>query len=194
MSSQEWRSMLAYPQHGHIDQVYACYLVPHGLLPRLLRCLPFIGQKFRWSEWIEYSWKCLTLLAEILREQFSSFYSPALDILFQSLEYHIGFRKISFVQVHGVLKTNLKLLSLQKHGLLPSSVRKLFQFVAPVSLLRLHPNHLVTGSYAATYVFLLQHGNAEVVDEAVTLLIEELVLAMLAVHQSDAIELGVLPT
>ncbi|KAI5384385.1 hypothetical protein KIW84_071409 [Lathyrus oleraceus] len=50
------------------------------------------------------------------------------------------------------------------------------EFVAPVSLLRLHPNHLVTGSSAVTYVFLLQHGNAEVVDEAVTLLIEELEL------------------
>ncbi|KAI5390340.1 uncharacterized protein LOC127101599 isoform X2 [Lathyrus oleraceus] len=147
-----------------------------GLLPRLLRCLPLIGQKFGWSEWIEDSWKCLTLLAEILREQFSSFYSPALDILFQSLEYQTGFGKISSVQVHGVLKTNLQLLSLQKHGLLPSSVRKLLQFVAPVSLLRLHPNHMVTGSSAATYVFLLQHGNAEVVDEAVTLLIEELEL------------------
>ncbi|KAI5383325.1 hypothetical protein KIW84_070653 [Lathyrus oleraceus] len=49
-------------------------------------------------------------------------------------------------------------------------------FVALVSLLRLHPNHLVTGSSAATYIFLLQHGNAEVVDEVVTLLIEELEL------------------
>ncbi|KAI5384387.1 hypothetical protein KIW84_071411 [Lathyrus oleraceus] len=50
------------------------------------------------------------------------------------------------------------------------------EFVTPVSLSRLHPNHLVTGSSAVTYVFLLQHGNAEVVDEAVTLLIEELEL------------------
>lgn len=148
----------------------------NGLLPRLLRCLPLIGQKFGWSEWIEDSWKCLTLLAEILQERFSSFYSLALDILFQSLEYQAGFGKISSVQVHGVLKTNLQLLSLQKHGLLPMSVRKLLKFDAPVSQLRLHPNHLVTGSSAATYVFLLQHGNAEVVDEAVALLIDELEL------------------
>lgn len=147
-----------------------------GLIPRLLRCLPVIGQKFGWSEWIEDSWKCLTLLAEILREQFSGFYPLVVDILFKSLEYQTGFGKITSVQVHGVLKTNLQLLSLQKHGLLPSSVRKLLQFDAPVSQLRLHPNHLVTGSSAATYVFLLQHGNAEVVDEAVTSLFEELEL------------------
>ncbi|WJX45533.1 Serine/threonine-protein kinase smg1 [Trifolium repens] len=147
-----------------------------GLLPRLLRCLPLIGQKFGWSEWIEDSWKCLTLLAEILQERFSSFYTLALDILFQSLEYQTGFGKVTSVQVHGVLKTNLQLLSLQKHGLLPLSVQKLLKFDAPISQLRLHPNHLVTGSSAATYVFLLQHGNAEVVDEVVTLLIEELEL------------------
>lgn len=149
------------------------------LLPRLLRCLPVIGQKFGWSEWIEDSWKCLTLLAEILREQFSGFYPLAIDILFRSLEYEAaaqsaGFRKITSLQVHGVLKTNLQLLSLQKLGLLPSSVKKLLQFDAPISQLRLHPNHLVTGSSAATYVFLLQHGNTEIVDEAVNSLIEEL--------------------
>ncbi|KAJ0087802.1 hypothetical protein Patl1_32980 [Pistacia atlantica] len=32
--------------------------------------------------------------------------------------------------------------------------------------LRLHPNHLITGISAATYVFLLQHGNNEVVQQA----------------------------
>ncbi|KAJ1410449.1 Serine/threonine-protein kinase SMG1 [Sesbania bispinosa] len=152
-----------------------------ALLPRLLRCLSMIGQKFGWSEWIEDSWKCLTLLAEILREQFSSFYPLAVDILFQSLEFgetaqRMGFKKITSFQVHGVLKTNLQLLSLQKLGLLPSSVKKLLQFNASISQLRLHPNHLVTGSAAATYVFLLQHGNAEVVDETVTSLMEELEL------------------
>ncbi|KAK7264351.1 hypothetical protein RJT34_31958 [Clitoria ternatea] len=150
-----------------------------ALLPRLLRCLSMIGQKFGWSEWIEDSWKCLTLLAEILRERFSAFYPLAVDILFQSLEFgavvqRAGFRKISSFQVHGVLKTNLQLLSLQKVGLLPSSVKKLLRFDEKVSQLRLHPNHLVTGSAAATYVFLLQHGNTEVVDEAVASLIEEL--------------------
>ncbi|KAI5424762.1 hypothetical protein KIW84_030812 [Lathyrus oleraceus] len=153
---------------GEVRRLLKLVEHPFDEQSRMEKCLPGFGQKFRWSEWIEDSWKCLTLL--------------------------IGLRKISSVQVPGVLKTNLQLLSLKKHGLLPSSVRKLLQFVAPVSLLRLHPNHLVTGSSAATNVFLLQHGNAEVVDEAVTLSIEELVLAMLAVHQSDAIELGVLPT
>ncbi|XP_019454155.1 PREDICTED: serine/threonine-protein kinase SMG1-like [Lupinus angustifolius] len=152
-----------------------------ALLPRLLMCLSMIGQKFGWSEWIEDSWKCLTLLAEILCERFSSFYPRAVDILFQSLEFdatgqRAGFKKVTSFQIHGVLKTNLQLLSLQKLGLLPSSVRKLLQFDTSISQLRLHPNHLVTGSAAATYVFLLQHGNKEIVDEAVTSLIEELEL------------------
>ncbi|XP_022634053.1 serine/threonine-protein kinase SMG1 isoform X2 [Vigna radiata var. radiata] len=152
-----------------------------ALLPRLLRCLSMIGQKFGWSEWIEDSWKCLTLLAEILQERFSSFYPLAVDILFQSLEFGVtvqrpGLKKMSSFQVHGVLKTNLQLLSLQKLGLLPLSVKKLLKFDASVSQLRLHPNHLVTGSSAATYVFLLQHANKEVVDEAVISLIEELEL------------------
>ncbi|KAI4298401.1 hypothetical protein L6164_031967 [Bauhinia variegata] len=151
------------------------------ILPRVLGCLSLVGQKFGWSEWIEDSWKCLTLLAEILREQFSNFYPLAIDILFQSLEsvgttQWAGSRKITSFQVHGVLKTNLQLLSLQKLGLFPSSVQKLLQFDAPISLLRLHPNHLVTGSSAATYIFLLQHGNEEVVNETVTLLMEELKL------------------
>lgn len=149
------------------------------LLPRLLRCLSLVGQKFGWSEWIENFWKCLTLLAEILRERFSNFYPLAVDILFQSLgldaaSQYAGCRKITSFQVHGVLKTNLQLLSLQKLGLLPSSVPKLLQFDAPISQLRLHPNHLITGSSAATYIFLLQHGNKEVVNQAVTSLVEEL--------------------
>jgi PI-3-kinase-related kinase SMG-1 len=53
-------------------------------------------------------------------------------------------------------------------------VQKILQFDGQVSQLRLHPNHLVTGSSAATYIFLLQHGNNEVVQQAVTSLIEEL--------------------
>ncbi|KAK4284645.1 hypothetical protein QN277_001447 [Acacia crassicarpa] len=152
-----------------------------NMLPHLLRCLSMVGQKFGWSEWIEDFWKCLTLLTEILCERFSNFYPLAADILFQSLDldatsHHAGYRKITSFQVHGVLKTNLQLLSLQKLGLLPSSVEKLLQFDAPISQLRFHPNHLVTGSCAATYIFLLQHGNKEVVDEAVTSLIKELEL------------------
>ncbi|GKD94798.1 hypothetical protein Tco_1374635 [Tanacetum coccineum] len=79
-----------------------------------------------------------------------------------------------FLEGHGVLKTNLQLLSLQKLCLLSSSVHKILQFNSPVSQLRLHPNHLVTSSSAATYVFLLQRGNNDVVQFAITLLLEEL--------------------
>jgi PI-3-kinase-related kinase SMG-1 len=52
-------------------------------------------------------------------------------------------------------------------------VQKILQFDGQVSQLWLHPNHLVTGSSAATYIFLLQHGNCGVVQQAVTSLIEE---------------------
>ncbi|XP_008459237.2 uncharacterized protein LOC103498422 isoform X1 [Cucumis melo] len=151
------------------------------MLPQLLGCLSMVGRKFGWLEWIDNLWKCLTLLAEILRERFSTYYPLAIDILFQSLEMTRANRvvkgqKITFLQVHGVLKTNLQLLSLQKFGLLPSSVHRILQFDAPISQLRMHPNHLVTGSSAATYIFLLQHGNNEVVEQTVALLIEELVM------------------
>ncbi|KAJ7967387.1 Serine/threonine-protein kinase SMG1 [Quillaja saponaria] len=142
------------------------------MLPRLLGCLSIVGQKFGWSEWIEDSWKCLTLLAEILRERFSNFYPLAVDVLFQSLEsgnttQPAGHKKITSFQVHG----------------------KLLQFDAPISQLRLHPNHLVTGSSAATYLFLLQHGNNEIVNEAMTSLIEELELlkGMLANSFDDGV-------
>ncbi|KAM7253507.1 hypothetical protein ACFE04_021661 [Oxalis oulophora] len=140
------------------------------MVPKLLGSLSIVGQKFGWSKWIEDSWKCLTLLAEILRENFSTFYPLAVDILFQSLIAG----KITSIQVHGVLKTNLQLLSLQKLGLLPSSVEKVIKFGSPISQLRLHPNYSVTGSSAATYIFLLQHGNHEIVEKAVDVLIEEL--------------------
>ncbi|CAI0406769.1 unnamed protein product [Linum tenue] len=149
------------------------------LLPRLLQCLPMIGRKFGWSKWIEDLWKCLTLLAEILGERFSTLYPLVVNILFQSLDQSRtnqlgGAEKVTSFQVHGVLKTNLQLLSLQKLGILPASVQKILEFNSPVSQLRLHPNHLVTGSSAATYIFLLQHGNDEVVQQAVTVLTEEL--------------------
>ncbi|GAV75069.1 PI3_PI4_kinase domain-containing protein/FATC domain-containing protein [Cephalotus follicularis] len=152
-----------------------------NMLPRLLGCLSMVGRKFGWSKWIQDSWKCLTLLAEILRERFSTFYPLAIDVLFQSLNMDsstqpVGVGKITSIQIHGVLKTNLQLLSLQKLGLLPSSVEKVMQFEAPISQLRLHPNHLVTGSSAATYIFLLQHGSNEVVEQALAALIEELQL------------------
>ncbi|KAL8264578.1 hypothetical protein R6Q59_022708 [Mikania micrantha] len=149
------------------------------MLPQLLGCLSMVGKKYGWSKWIFDSWKCLTLLAEILSERFSPFYSFAVDILFQSLDMKKAIKtpnteKLTSFQVHGVLKTNLQLLSLQKLGLLSSSVHKLLQFDSPVSQLRLHPNHLVTSSSAATYVFLLQHGNNDVVEPAITSLLEEL--------------------
>ncbi|KAI6701259.1 hypothetical protein NL676_015583 [Syzygium grande] len=149
------------------------------MLPQLLGCLSLLGQRFGWSKWIGDLWKCLTLLAEILRENFSTLYPLAVDTLFQSMKMNnghsaMGAGKISSFQVHGVLKTNLQLLSLQKLGLLSSSVHKILQFDAPVSQLRLHPNHVVTASCAATYVFLLQHGNNEVVQQAMDSLLVEL--------------------
>ncbi|KAK1369602.1 Non-specific serine/threonine protein kinase [Heracleum sosnowskyi] len=167
------------------------------MLPPLLAGLSMVGKKFGWSKWIAESWRCLTLLAEILGEKFSSFYSSAVDILFQCLEMDIsnqrfGVAKINSVQVHGVLRTNLQLLSLQKHGLLPSSACKILQFYGPISQLRLHPNHLVTGSSAAAYIFLLQHRNNEVVEHAVNSLCEELELlkSMLLSTSANADDLG----
>lgn len=149
------------------------------MLPRLLTCLSIIGRRFGWSKWSGDLWRCLTLLAEILRENFSDFYPLAVDTLFQSLEKYEetsfgGAGKSNSSQVHGVLRTNLQLLSLQKLGLLPSSVEKIMHFGSPISQLRLHPNHVVTASSAATYVFLLQHGNNEVVEQTMVSLLAEL--------------------
>lgn len=151
------------------------------MVPVLLRCLSLIGKKFCWSKWIEDSWRCLTLLAEILGDRFAIFYPAAADILFQSLDLgesaqHIGTKKSNPFQIHGILKTNLQLMSLQKLGLLPSSVQKILQLDGHISRLRLHPNHLVAKSAAATYVFLLQHINNEVVQNIIMLLVEELKL------------------
>ncbi|VFQ78326.1 unnamed protein product [Cuscuta campestris] len=149
------------------------------MVPILLGCISLIGRKFGWSRWVEDSWKCLTLLAEILTDQFSPFYSIAADILFQSLDMEgkdqaIGSTTLTSVQVHGVLKTNLQLLSLQKLGLSPPSVHKILHFSAPISKLRLHPNRSVTGSCAATYIFLLQHEKNEIVEMSVSTVLEEL--------------------
>ncbi|KAI3895751.1 hypothetical protein MKW98_025542 [Papaver atlanticum] len=151
------------------------------MLPQLLACLSMVGKKFGWSNWIGESWRCLTLLAEIMGEKFSNFYPVAFDILFQSLGDDsvappLGSRKVPSAHVHGMLKTNLQLLSLQKAGVYPSSVQKILQFSSPISQLRLHPSHLVTGSSAATYLFLLQHGNGKVAKQGVLSLIEELEL------------------
>ncbi|KAK9677888.1 hypothetical protein RND81_11G174000 [Saponaria officinalis] len=149
------------------------------MIPQLLWCLSLLGRKFGWSIWIEDSWRCLTLLAEILGEKFCIFYPLALDVLTQSLDVNgsakpMGDGILTSFHIHGVLKTNLQLLSLQKLGLLPSSVCKILQWDAPISQLRLHPNHLVTASSAATYVFLLQHGNDEVVEHSINCLFHEL--------------------
>ncbi|XP_057787544.1 uncharacterized protein LOC131004800 isoform X2 [Salvia miltiorrhiza] len=150
------------------------------MVPLLLRCLSMIGRKFGWSKWVEDSWRCLTLLAEILGERFSTFYSLAVDVLFQSLELEnanqVHTKRISSFQVHGALKTNLQLLSLQKLGLTPLSVQKILHFDQPISQFRLHPNHLVTGSAAATYIFLLQHRKNDVVEKAIDSIFEELQL------------------
>ncbi|KAK3412470.1 hypothetical protein EUGRSUZ_I01219 [Eucalyptus grandis] len=142
------------------------------MLPQLLGCLSLLGQRFGWSKWIGDLWKCLTLLAEILRENFSTLYPLAIETLFQSVRMNnghsaMGTGKLSSFQVHGVLKTNLQLLSLQKLGLLSSSVHKILQFHAPVSQLRLHPNHVVTANVSTLYLqrsetlacFLLEHLN-----------------------------------
>ncbi|KAK4754896.1 hypothetical protein SAY87_008653 [Trapa incisa] len=149
------------------------------MLPRFLASLSLVGRRFGWSKWYGDLWRCLTLLAEILREKFAAFYPLTINILFQSLEMnnddspsHV--EKVSPVHVHGILKTNLQLLSLQKLGLLPSSVQKILHFNSQVSRLRFHPNHVVTASSTTTYVFLLQHGVPEVVEQAVTLLLDEL--------------------
>ncbi|KAF9684246.1 hypothetical protein SADUNF_Sadunf04G0097900 [Salix dunnii] len=158
------------------------------MVPQLLGCLSMVGRKFGWAKWTADLWKCLTLLAEILCEKFSTFYSLALDILFQSLDSQPRAEKITSFQVHGVLKTNLQLLSLQKLGLFPSSAQKVLQFDAPISQLRLHPNHLVTGSSAATYIFLLQHGNNDVVQQAIGVLIEE--MELLKAMLNETLNLG----
>ncbi|GAB2250394.1 hypothetical protein Droror1_Dr00016644 [Drosera rotundifolia] len=149
------------------------------MMPKILGCLSLIGKKYGWSGCMGDSWRCLTLLAEILGDKFSSFYTSSIDILFQSLGFdgssssEIG-GKITSIQIHGVLRTNLQLLAMQKLSLLPSSVPRILQLDAPISLLRLHPNHLVVTSCAATYVFLLQHKNDNIVEHSVDCLIEEL--------------------
>ncbi|XP_020886986.1 serine/threonine-protein kinase SMG1 [Arabidopsis lyrata subsp. lyrata] len=160
------------------------------MLPRLLGCLSTMGQRFGWSKWIEDLWKCLTLLAEILREKFSTYYSPSLEMLFKSLEQIDSVNsavhgKMTTFQIHGTLKTNLQLLSLQKRGLLSSCVLKLLQFESPISQLRLHPNHLITAGSSATYLFLLQHESEEVVQQAMELLMKELELLKTVLGESS---------
>ncbi|WOK92232.1 serine/threonine-protein kinase SMG1-like isoform X1 [Canna indica] len=141
-----------------------------NMVPRLLRCIASFGRKFESSKWMGESWRCLILLAEILDERLSNSYSIVIDIFFQSLT------GMSSLPINALVKTNLQMLSRQKLSLLPSSVRKLLGFNSPLSQLRLHPNHLVVASSAATYLFFVQHASDTVVSQAITSLTEELEL------------------
>ncbi|KAL9251395.1 hypothetical protein AKJ16_DCAP08196 [Drosera capensis] len=94
------------------------------MMPKILGCLSLIGKKYGWSGCMGDSW---------------------------SSSSEIG-GKITSIQIHGVLRTNLQLLAMQKLSLLPSSVPRILQLDAPISPLRLHSNHLVVTSCAATCV------------------------------------------
>ncbi|RLN40636.1 serine/threonine-protein kinase SMG1-like isoform X1 [Panicum miliaceum] len=141
-----------------------------GLAPQLLRCASVIASKLGWSERMEEASRCLVLLAEILQERFAEFYVLFVDVLAQSLEV------ASSAQLVAALKTNLQVLSLQNLGLRASSVGALLDFSSILSKLRLHPNHTVIANSAATYLFCLQHGSEDVVDQATVLLMKELEL------------------
>ncbi|ESQ50945.1 hypothetical protein EUTSA_v10022517mg [Eutrema salsugineum] len=161
------------------------------MIPRLLGFLSTMGQRFGWAKWIEDLWKCLTLLAEILRDKFSTYYPPSLEMLFKSLEQidtvnSAVHGKLTTSQIHGTLKTNLQLLSLQKRGILSSYVPKLLSFESPISRLRLHSNRLVTACSSDTYIFLLQHESEELVQQVMELLLKELeLLKTVLVDPSD---------
>ncbi|CAN6303617.1 unnamed protein product [Urochloa humidicola] len=141
-----------------------------GLAPQLLSCASVIASKLGWSERMEEASRCLVLLAEILQERFAEFYVLFLDVLAQSLEV------ASSAQLVAALKTNLQVLSLQNLGLRASSVGALLDFSSILSKLRLHPNHTVVANSAATYLFCLQHGLEDVVDQAIASLMKELEL------------------
>jgi len=141
-----------------------------GLAPQLLRCASVIASNLGWSERMEEASKCLVLLAEILQEKFAEFYVHFVDVLAQSLEV------ASSAQLVAALKTNLQVLSLQNLGLRAASVGALLDFSSILSKLRLHPNHTVVANSAATYLFCLQHGLEDVVDQAIASLMNELEL------------------
>ncbi|KAL5218723.1 hypothetical protein ABZP36_019407 [Zizania latifolia] len=141
-----------------------------GLAPRLLRCTLVIASKLGWSERMEEASKCLVLLAEILQERFAEFYAMFVDVLAQSLEF------ASSVQLVAALKINLQVLALQNLGLHASAVEALLDFGSFLSRLRLHPNHSVVTNSATTYLFCLQHGSEDVVDQAISSLMKELEL------------------
>ncbi|XP_066368645.1 uncharacterized protein [Miscanthus floridulus] len=141
-----------------------------GLAPQLLRCASVIASNLGWSERMEEASKCLVLLAEILQERFAEFYVHFVDVLAQSLEV------ASSAQLVAALKTNLQVLPLQNLGLRAASVGALLDFSSILSKLRLHPNHTVVANSAATYLFCLQHGSEDVVDQAIASLMNELEL------------------
>ncbi|KAL6637808.1 hypothetical protein ACP70R_025380 [Stipagrostis hirtigluma subsp. patula] len=151
-----------------------------GLAPRLLRCASVIASKLGWSDRMEEASRCLVLLAEILQERFAEFYVMFLDVLAQSLEV------ASSAQLVAALKTNLQVLSLQKLGLRVSAVGALLDFSSTLSQLRLHPNHTVVANSAATYLFCLQHGLEDVVDQAIASLTRELELIRSLLAEGEA--------
>lgn len=138
-----------------------------NITPRFSMFVLSFLKVFGWSNWMEESWKCLILLAEILQDKFSKFYPITIDILFQCMNPASS-------QILELVKTNMRLLSLQKSEVLPSAVKTLLQFESPLSQLRLHPNHLVVASSANTYIFLVQHGCDRTITQIIRSLIEEL--------------------
>uniref|UniRef100_J3LSM9 non-specific serine/threonine protein kinase n=2 Tax=Oryza brachyantha TaxID=4533 RepID=J3LSM9_ORYBR len=151
-----------------------------GLAPQLLRCGSVIASKLGWSERMEEASTCLVLLAEILQERFAEFYTMFVDVLAQSLEV------ASSVQLVKALKTNMQVLSLQNLGLRASAVEALLDFSSFLSWLRLHPNHTVVTNVATTYLFCLQHGSEDVVDQAISSLMKELELLRSLLEKGQA--------
>ncbi|KAJ4815070.1 Serine/threonine-protein kinase SMG1 [Rhynchospora pubera] len=142
-----------------------------SITPRLLRCMStmfgsdVVGQ----SKWMGESWQCVILMAQILRERFAGFYEMAVDIVSHCLSGAVP----SF-QLDAVLKSNMRILSVQGTTLLPSSVKAILQFHRPISQLRLHPNNIIVAGAVTTYLFFLQHGSDGVVSQAISCLLEEL--------------------
>lgn len=142
-----------------------------AMAPRFVRCVSVFGSRFGWAEWMDEPWRCLVLFAEIMQDRFGNLYqTEVVNIVFECL------RGVSSSQMNTVLKMNLQLLSLQKLGLVPSSVETLLKFQEPLSQLRLHPNHLVVANTASTYLCFLRHTCDEIVLQAIDSLTEELEL------------------
>lgn len=148
------------------------------MLQRLLTCLLMVTKKFGNTKWLKESSRCLIMFADILKERFANFYPAAMDILFRCLEANngvvLGAGALSSKQIQAVLKTNLQLMSAQRLALPASAVQNILKMDSSFAYLRLHPNHLVTGVAAATYLFLLKHASNEVVLQAINSLMAEL--------------------